>query len=102
MRTFILTLAAAGLLTTGAMAEDQAAQQGPQNPEIKSMNENNSSTPVSGANSFTESEAKSHIEAKGYSHVTGLKKDESGVWRATATKNGQSGPVSLDYQGNVN
>ena len=25
-----------------------------------------------------------------------------GVWRGTATMNGNSGPVSLDYQGNVN
>lgn len=102
MRTFILTLATAGLVTTMAMAQGEPAQSGPANPAIKSMDQNNSSTPVAGANSFTKSEAKSHIEAKGYTHVTGLKKDESGVWRGMATKNGKSGPVTVDYQGNVN
>jgi opacity protein-like surface antigen len=57
--------------------------------------------PVPGANSFTEGEARRRIESNGYSNVTGLKKDEQGIWRGTATKNGQSGPVALDYQGNV-
>jgi hypothetical protein len=66
------------------------------------MDQNNSSTPVAGANSFTKSEATKQIEAKGYSNVTGLKKDKDGVWRGMATKDGQSGPISVDYQGNVN
>jgi hypothetical protein len=57
---------------------------------------------VAGANSFTMAEARQHIEAKGYTHVTGLKKDQSGVWRGRATLNGNAAPVSLDYQGNVN
>ena len=35
-------------------------------------------------------------------HVAGLIKDKDGVWRGTAEKNGTSGPVSVDYQGNVN
>ena len=30
------------------------------------------------------------------------KKGQDGVWRGTATKDGQSGSVSVDYQGNVN
>jgi hypothetical protein len=78
------------------------AQQGPQNPAIKSMDQNNSSTPVKGANSFTKAEAMKQIEAKGYTHVAKLKKDENGVWRGTAMKDGQTGPISVDYQGNVN
>jgi hypothetical protein len=102
MRTFVLTVAALSLFSTVALAQGEPAQSGPANPAIKSMDANNSSTPVAGANSFTKSEAKSHIEAKGYTHVTSLKKDESGVWRGMAMKDGQSGPVTLDYQGNVN
>jgi hypothetical protein len=31
-----------------------------------------------------------------------LKKDENGVWRGVAMKDGASGPISADYQGNVN
>ena len=57
--------------------------------------------PVSGANSFTEGQARSHIEDKGFTNVQGLKKDDKGVWRGTAMKNGASVAVALDYQGNV-
>ena len=102
MRAIVLSIAATCLCTSVAFAQNVPAQQGPPNPAIKSMDQNNSSMPVAGANSFTRAEARSHILAKGYTDVTGLKKDQSGVWRGKATKDGQSGPVSVDYQGNVN
>jgi hypothetical protein len=101
MRHIVLTIAAITLLAPVALAQT-AAQQGPQNPAVKSMDQNNSSMPVAGANSFTQAEAMKQIEAKGYTHVTKLKKDKDGVWRGMATKDGQSGPISVDYQGNVN
>ena len=101
MRLFMITAAVVGIVST-AYAQNMPAQTGPQNPAVKSMDQNNSSAPVAGANSFTRSEAVKQIEAKGYTHVTKLRKDQSGVWRGTATKDGQSGPVSVDYQGNVN
>ncbi|MGA7386287.1 MAG: hypothetical protein WBW81_16800 [Methylocella sp.] len=94
--------AAIGLFASVAFAQNLPAQQGPSNPAVKAMHDNNSSTPVAGANSFTKSEAMKQIEAKGYTHVTKLKKDKSGVWRGTAVKDGHSGPISVDYQGNVN
>jgi len=102
MRVIVLTVAAMGLFATIASAQNMPAQQGPQNPAVKDMHQNNSSTPVAGSNSFTQAEAKSQIEAKGYTHVARLRKDDNGVWRGTAMKDGQSGPVSVDYQGNVN
>jgi len=101
MRTIVLTAVSVLLLTGTAMAQTPA-QEGPQNPAVKSMNENNSSAPVAGANSFTQGEAMKQIEAKGYTKVTGLKKDDKGVWRGMAMKDGKSGPISVDYQGNVN
>ena len=102
MRLLLAAAAACCLFASTAVAQDAPAQQGPTNPAVKSMHENNSSTPVMGANSFTMGEAKSAIQAKGYTHVAKLKKDKDGVWRGMATKDGQSGPVSVDYQGNVN
>ncbi len=102
MRHIILTTAALSMIASVAFAQDTPAQSGPQNPAVKEMHENNSSTPVTGANSFTRSEARSQIEAKGYTHVAGLKKDKDGVWRGMATKDGATGNVSVDYQGNVN
>jgi len=58
-------------------------------------------TPAAGANSFTEGQARSRIEAAGYTGVQDLKKDESGVWRGRAMKGGQTAEVGLDFQGNV-
>jgi hypothetical protein len=57
--------------------------------------------PVAGANSFTEGQAKSRIEEKGFKSVSGLKKDPNGVWRGKATQDGKTVTVSVDFQGNV-
>jgi len=100
-----ILITAAALILAAPLAFAQNAtdnQTGPQNPAVKGMHENNSATPVKGANSFTRMEAQKQIEAKGYTHVAGLTKDKDGVWRGTADKNGVSAPVSVDYQGNVN
>ena len=61
----------------------------------------NPGAPVAGANSFTEGQAKSRIESNGFSNVTELRKDDQGVWRGKATKDGRNVAVSLDFQGNV-
>ena len=77
------------------------AAEGPQNPAVRTEEGNNATRPVAGANSFTEGEAKSRIEAKGYANITELKKDDQGIWRGKAQQNGRSVSVALDYQGNV-
>jgi hypothetical protein len=70
-------------------------------PAIKSSDETTPGAPVAGANSFTESQARSRIEAHGYSNVSGLAKDDQGIWHATASKGGRQTQVALDYQGNL-
>ena len=102
MRKTLIAIAVFGLFTAAAAAQDQPAQNGPNNAAVKSPDRNNAAAPVKGQNSFTMQEAKSAIEKRGYTDVSGLMLDANGVWRGTASKNGQSGPVSLDYQGNVN
>ena len=90
------------LLASGAaVAQNPPANNGPNNKAVNSKSENNPGAPVAGANSFTEGQAKSRIESHGYSNVTDLKKDDSGVWRGKAMKDGKSVDVSLDFQGNV-
>ena len=84
-----------------AQSQNPPANQGPQNKAINKSDGNNPGAPVAGANSFTEGQAKSRIELNGYSGVTALKKDDSGVWRGKAQKDGKSVDVSLDFQGNV-
>ena len=99
-----LVVAAALALTVGAahaQSPNPPAQSGPNNPAVNTTGTNNANNPVAGANSFTEGQAKSRIETGGYSNVSGLKKDDQGVWRAKAMKDGKSVDVSLDFQGNV-
>ncbi len=53
-------------------------------------------------NSPNEDQAKSQIEAKGYLDVSGLQKDDRGIWQGAATlKDGRSVTVILDLQGNI-
>ena len=89
------------LVTSSAFAQNPPANNGPNNKAVNSSSENNPGAPVAGANSFTEGQAKSRIEFHGFSNVTDLKKDDSGVWRGRAMKDGKSVAVSLDFQGNV-
>ncbi|MDB5397170.1 MAG: hypothetical protein JWM91_4676 [Rhodospirillales bacterium] len=91
-----MTLSASALAQKGA-SDETAAQ-----PAVKTSEGNKTaSAPVAGRNSFTEGEAKSRIESRGYSQVSGLQKDDQGVWRGTAMKDGRRASVALDYQGNV-
>ena len=74
---------------------------GPGNNAVNSSGKNNSAAPVKGANSFTESQAKSRIQKAGFSSVSGLKKDKNGVWRGKAAKGSKTVNVSVDFEGNV-
>jgi len=60
MRMMALAISAALLAASSSMSGAQTpAQSGPQNPPVKTENGNNSSAPVKGANSYTQSEAQS-------------------------------------------
>ncbi len=82
-------------------AAPQADASAPGNAAVKDVHQENAGPAASGANSFTEAQARQHILNSGYTSVTGLTQDSSGVWHGTATKNGKAGPVSLDFKGNV-
>ena len=71
------------------------------NNAVNTKPANNTGAPVSGANSFTQSETRRRMEKVGFTKVTGLKLDPQGVWRGMAMKSGKSVGVSMDYQGNV-
>jgi hypothetical protein len=84
-----------------AQAQNPPAQPRPNNPAVNSSGQNNADHPVAGANSFTQGQARTRIEASGFSDVSELNKDSSGVWRGKAKKDGKNVEVSLDFQGNV-
>ena len=109
MRTFFVAAAAASLVLTSAFAQAPQAPakqipptaSEPGNPAVKGTDRNTAKAPVAGANSFTEGEAKSRIEARGFANVTQLRKDEQGIWRGKGMRNGTMVDVALDFQGNV-
>ena len=68
-------------------------------PEGASGSSTAEATP--GRNSFTEGQAKSRIESSGFQNVTGLKKDDQGIWTGQAMKDGKQVTVQLDFQGDV-
>ena len=103
-KTLIATVVVA--VAFPAFAQQQPARQ-PAHPDdntpaVNSPNSPpNSGAPVAGANSFTEGQARSRIEAQGFKDVSGLQKDDRGVWRGKASQDGKVMNVSVDFQGNV-
>jgi len=96
MRRLILIAAFCAALPAGAMAQTSTTAPTPSPGAPADKN-----APLPGANSFTEAQAKSRLEANGYSNVGALKKDDNGVWRGTATHSGAQVTVGLDYRGNI-
>jgi putative membrane protein len=70
-------------------------------PAVKTTDTPSPSAPEPGANSFTEDQAKDRIEDAGYSNVSKLIKDDQGIWRGQASKDGKNIHIALDYQGNI-
>jgi hypothetical protein len=58
-------------------------------------------SPQNLGHAFTEDQAKSRIEAKGYSSVSELQRDSKGTWRGKAMKDGKPVNVILNLQGSV-
>jgi hypothetical protein len=81
------------LVASSALA--QTARSSPRDPSAPL------SRSIAPATSFTEGDAKSRFEARGYSNVRELHKDAFGIWRGTATRNGKTFKLSLDVEGNV-
>lgn len=77
-----------------------AAASGNENQAVATTDAN-APQPAHGANSFSKGEAERRIARQGFQDVSDLHKDGTGVWRGTATKDGQHVQVWLDYKGNV-
>lgn len=54
-----------------------------------------------GANSFTEGQVRTRLEGAGFTNVTELAKDNDGIWRGKAMRDGKSMTVGFDYKGNI-
>jgi hypothetical protein len=100
--------AAAGANATasaaGGMADAGGAVSPPssaQNDPINTDTNKTEATQTPGSTSFTEGQAKGHIENAGYTDVSPLTKTPDGFWTGSAKKDGKSVQVSVDYKGAV-
>lgn len=71
------------------------------NTAVKTVHTVNAGSARRGANSFTERQARVHIARAGFTGVSALTKDATGIWRGSASKGGQQVNVALDFKGNV-
>ena len=95
-KAMLFVLAAlAGALASVSVATAQTTSPNPTAPST------DANAPKAGANSFTEAQAKDRIEKAGFTQVSGLRKDDQGIWRASATKGNAKVNVSVDFRGNV-
>jgi putative membrane protein len=97
MRILTASAALAAVALVGACSKPSD----PSNPPVAAEQNQPVAAPTSGDNSFTEAQARGHIENAGYTDVTGLTQDDKGAWTGTAMKDGQSVKVSVDYTGGV-
>lgn len=103
MKTLFSTVALVAAMGLAGAASAQASG-GPDakgNAPLKAPHTVNNGAAKRGANSFTEGQARTHIEKAGFSGVTGLTKGQDGVWRGQAMRGGQATPVAMDFKGNV-
>lgn len=87
----------------GAMASGGAVSPAPANGN-EAVNADGNTMDASqsaGANSFTEGQARGHIENAGYTEVSGLTKNADGLWTGQAKKAGKTMNVSVDFKGAV-
>lgn len=65
------------------------------------LNAKTDAATAAASNSFTEAQAKGHIENAGYSDVTNLTKTADGLWTAKARMAGKTMDIALDFKGAV-
>jgi hypothetical protein len=96
MKKLLIASLIATATTFGALAQTATTS-----PVPSPKGDADKNAPLPGANSFTEGQAKSRLEANGYSQVGPLTKEADGVWKGSATHGGTKVNVTVDYRGNI-
>ena len=92
---------AAGIGMAAAQTPSTSSPPSNTSPPMATAPSTESNAPIPGANSFTEAQAKERIEKAGFTQVSSMKKDDQGIWRASAMQGGKRVNVALDFRGNV-
>lgn len=86
---------------TGAANAGGAVSPPEANGAINADANKDSADTAAASNSFTEGQAKGHIENAGYTDVSDLTKTPDGLWTAKAKKGGKPVDVAVDFKGAV-
>jgi putative membrane protein len=89
IRALVFSAALTALLALPALAEATA----------KTPAGSTEVTPAARGSLFTERQARAHLAHLGYANVSDLTKDENGVWRGSALKDGKRLAVAVDIKG---
>lgn len=96
-----MTITLSALVAAASLAACSESEE-PRNDAINpELNTETGGVQTEGANSFTEDQARGHIENAGYADVSPMTKTEDGLWQGTATRGGETVNVSVDYRGVV-
>src|SRR5918997_1105297 len=87
MRSKLTALALLGAVASLPGAAP-AQTQGSAPPAVRTDEGPTAGTPQPGANSFTEGQVRARMEDAGFRDVADLQKDDQGIWRGRATRNG--------------
>ena len=92
-----------GVMVTVAFAQTAATNSSPTPSAVASgsAEARTSAGAGRGKNSFTKGEVRKRLESHGYSQVSGLAKDDEGVWRGAAMKKWKQVTVAVDFQGDI-
>lgn len=104
MKTMISAAAVAvalGLTAGPGLAQPSGGPDAKGNAPLKHPHTVNDGAAKHGHNSFTEGQARTHIEKAGFTGVSNLVKGDDGVWRGKAMRDGQTQDVAMDFKGNV-
>ena len=108
MKTVTLAVCAAAILGACSQGEPDNAEgpvvsapEAPMNAPIDTTPTTGETAPTSGANSFTEAQARGAMEKAGYTDIGSLTQNAQGHWQAEGMKGGTKTMVSVDYKGAV-
>ncbi len=97
MKTIFLTTAVLSLASTLAFAQ-QSPTPVPTTPQPDQQIVPGTQRPL---NTLPESQARERLMNSGYTNLSTLTSDPSGLWRGTATKDGRSVNITVDGAGRV-
>ncbi|MBC7770726.1 MAG: hypothetical protein H7124_18230 [Phycisphaerales bacterium] len=92
-----ILIAAAAIAALAACTQETTTETTPDSAEI--VTPAPAPSPVPTTIVVTESDARTRLEADGYTNVTGLMQNPDGTWSATGTRNGAATQVTIGDSG---